>query len=63
MPVSAAKDIVISKSIGVGAEKWVFTLVKKYIELTIESLEKELETNVGMKIDFDSGDNYEVSGR
>ena len=28
-----------------------------------DRLEKELETNVGMKIDFDSGDNYSVSGR
>ncbi|MCH2188568.1 translational GTPase TypA [Candidatus Gracilibacteria bacterium] len=28
-----------------------------------DRLEKELETNVGMKIDFDSGENYEVSGR
>ena len=28
-----------------------------------DRLEKELETNVGLKIDFDSGDNYEVSGR
>ncbi len=28
-----------------------------------DRLEKELETNVGMKIDFDSGDNYEVAGR
>ena len=25
--------------------------------------EKELETNVGLKIDFDAGENYEVSGR
>ncbi|MBB1564567.1 translational GTPase TypA [Candidatus Gracilibacteria bacterium] len=28
-----------------------------------DRLEKELETNVGLKIDFDSGDNYMVSGR
>ncbi|MDP5039171.1 MAG: translational GTPase TypA [Candidatus Gracilibacteria bacterium] len=28
-----------------------------------DRLEKELETNVGMKIDFDSGDNFNVSGR
>jgi len=28
-----------------------------------DRLEKELETNVGMKIDFDNGDNYNVSGR
>ena len=28
-----------------------------------DRLEKELETNVGLKIDFDSGDNYEVAGR
>lgn len=28
-----------------------------------DRLEKELETNVGLKIDFDSGDNYSVSGR
>ena len=28
-----------------------------------ERLEKELETNVWLKIDFDSGDNYEVAGR
>ena len=28
-----------------------------------ERLEKELETNVGLKIDFDSGENYEVAGR
>ena len=28
-----------------------------------ERLEKELETNVGLKVDFDSGENYEVSGR
>ena len=28
-----------------------------------ERLEKELETNVGLKIDFDTGDNYTVSGR
>ena len=28
-----------------------------------DRLEKELETNVWLKIDFDSGDNYEVAGR
>lgn len=28
-----------------------------------DRLEKELETNVGLKVDFDSGDNYEVAGR
>ncbi|RAL57972.1 GTP-binding protein TypA [Candidatus Gracilibacteria bacterium GN02-872] len=28
-----------------------------------DRLEKELETNVGLKIDFDSSDNYMVSGR
>ena len=28
-----------------------------------DRLEKELETNVGLKIDFDGGDNYSVSGR
>lgn len=28
-----------------------------------DRLEKELETNVGMKIDFDGGENYTVSGR
>ena len=28
-----------------------------------DRLEKELETNVGMKVDFSSGDNYEVAGR
>lgn len=28
-----------------------------------DRLEKELETNVGLKIDFDVGDNYSVSGR
>jgi GTP-binding protein len=28
-----------------------------------DRLEKELETNVGLKIDFDSGENYEVAGR
>jgi GTP-binding protein len=28
-----------------------------------DRLEKELETNVGMKVDFDSGDYYEVAGR
>jgi GTP-binding protein len=28
-----------------------------------DRLEKELEINVGLKIDFDSGDNYNVSGR
>ncbi|NVP17196.1 translational GTPase TypA [Candidatus Gracilibacteria bacterium] len=28
-----------------------------------DRLEKELETNVGLKIDFSSGDNYEVAGR
>ncbi|MDD3646373.1 MAG: translational GTPase TypA [Candidatus Gracilibacteria bacterium] len=28
-----------------------------------DRLEKELETNVGLKIDFDSGDNYQVAGR
>lgn len=28
-----------------------------------DRLEKELETNVGLKIDFDNGDNYNVSGR
>jgi len=28
-----------------------------------ERLEKELETNVGMKVDFDTGDNFLVSGR
>lgn len=28
-----------------------------------DRLEKELETNVGLKVDFDSGDNYIVSGR
>ena len=28
-----------------------------------DRLEKELETNVGLKIDFDAGENYEVSGR
>ena len=43
MKMTVPEDIVISKSIGEGAEKWVFTLVKKYIELKIESLEKELE--------------------
>lgn len=28
-----------------------------------DRLEKELETNVGLKVDFDSGENYEVAGR
>lgn len=28
-----------------------------------DRLEKELETNVWLKVDFDSGDNYEVAGR
>ena len=28
-----------------------------------DRLEKELETNVGMKIDFDGSDNFIVSGR
>ena len=28
-----------------------------------DRLEKELETNVGLKVDFSSGDNYEVAGR
>ena len=28
-----------------------------------ERLEKELEINVGLKVDFDSGENYQVSGR
>lgn len=28
-----------------------------------DRLEKELETNVGMKVDFDSGEYYEVAGR
>jgi GTP-binding protein len=28
-----------------------------------DRLEKETETNVGLKVDFDSGDNYEVAGR
>ena len=28
-----------------------------------DRLEKELEINVGLKIDFDSGENYSVSGR
>lgn len=28
-----------------------------------DRLEKELETNVGLKVDFESGDNYEVAGR
>ncbi len=28
-----------------------------------DRLEKELETNVGLKIDFEEGDNYSVSGR
>ena len=28
-----------------------------------DRLEKELETNVGLEINFDSGDNYEVAGR
>lgn len=28
-----------------------------------DRLEKELETNVGLKIDFESGENYEVAGR
>lgn len=28
-----------------------------------DRLEKELETNVWLKIDFSSGDNYEVAGR
>jgi len=28
-----------------------------------DRLEKELETNVGLKIDFDAGENYSVSGR
>ncbi len=28
-----------------------------------DRLEKELETNVGLKIDFEAGDNYEVAGR
>jgi len=28
-----------------------------------DRLEKELETNVGLKIDFDAGENYEVAGR
>lgn len=28
-----------------------------------DRLEKELETNVGLKIDFEGGDNYLVSGR
>lgn len=28
-----------------------------------DRLEKELEVNVGLKIDFDSGENYSVSGR
>lgn len=28
-----------------------------------DRLEKELETNVGLKVDFDEGDNYNVSGR
>jgi len=28
-----------------------------------DRLEKELETNVGLKIDFSTGDNYEVAGR
>ncbi|NUJ98221.1 translational GTPase TypA [Candidatus Gracilibacteria bacterium] len=28
-----------------------------------DRLERELETNVGLKIDFDSGDNFNVSGR
>ena len=29
----------------------------------ISQLEKELETNVGLKVNFDTGDNYEVAGR
>jgi len=28
-----------------------------------DRLEKEMETNVGLKVDFESGDNYEVAGR
>jgi len=28
-----------------------------------DRLEKELETNVGLKVNFDSGENYEVAGR
>jgi len=28
-----------------------------------DRLEKELETNVGLKVDFDSGENYTVAGR
>lgn len=28
-----------------------------------DRLEKELETNVGLKVDFDTGENYEVAGR
>lgn len=28
-----------------------------------DRLEKELETNVGLKVDFESGENYEVAGR
>ncbi len=28
-----------------------------------DRLEKELETNVGLKVDFDAGENYEVAGR
>jgi GTP-binding protein len=28
-----------------------------------DRLEKELETNVGMKVDFTSGDYFEVAGR
>ena len=28
-----------------------------------DRLEKELETNVWLEVDFDSGDNYEVAGR
>lgn len=28
-----------------------------------DRLEKELETNVGLKVNFEDGDNYEVAGR